>query len=175
MLGEYFFLVASETIPKQPVTLDNKLSFAAIIISILAIGGSFFTVFWQGRQNASRQKIDLESVFYKDIYWDYLIKKIPESRDFVKHNGVENRITGTDNIIDDLNNIRRDSLFFKFTDENFYEEICEKLQNLEDKYVKADKMILAKYDQFNIEVDQMLTEIYDIITSKYTGTDTAKS
>ncbi|MDG4984413.1 hypothetical protein OGZ51_09685 [Lactococcus lactis] len=175
MLEEYFFLVASKTIPMQHMTLDNKLSVAAIIISILAILGSFFTVFWQGRQSANRQKIDLESIFYKDIYWDYLVKKLPESRNFVQHNTVENRITGTDNIIDELNNIRRDSLFFKFTNENFYEEICEKLQNLEDKYVKADKMILEKYDEFNLEVDEMLTEIYDMITSKYTGSDTDKS
>lgn len=170
MFGEDFILIASKAIPKQQMTLDNTLSIWAIGISLIAILVSICTAIWQGCQETKRQKVDLNSGFYKDIYWEYLIKRIPESRNFVKHNTVENKITGTDNIIDELNNIRRDSLFFKFNDRNFYEEICEKLQNLEDKYVKADKMILAKYDEFNKEVDLMLTEIYDTITSKYTGT-----
>ncbi|MDT2872880.1 hypothetical protein P7H79_05790 [Lactococcus lactis] len=170
MFVKYLVLVASKAAPNDKMSLDNKLAIWAIVISILAILVSAGTVIWQGCQERKRQKIDLKSLFYKDIYWEYLIKKIPESRNFVKHSAIENKITGTDKITDELNNIRRDSLFFKFTDKTFYDGICEKLENLEDKYVKADKMILAKYNEFNKEVDIMLTEIYDMITSKYTGT-----
>ncbi|MGF2154927.1 hypothetical protein [Lactococcus lactis] len=170
MFAKYLVLVASKAVPKPQMSLDNKLALLAIGMSFLAIVVSGLTAMWQVFQERKRQKIDLNSLFYKDIYWEYLIKKIPESRNFVQHSAIENKITGTDKITNELNNIRRDSLFFKFTDNEFYQEICKKLENLEDKYVKADKMILAKYDEFNKEVDILLTEIYDMITSKYTGT-----
>lgn len=154
------------------MSLDSILSIGAIIMSGIAILVSFLTVRWQMKQEDKRQTIDLSSSYYKDIYWEYLIKKIPEARSFVSHSKFDNEILGTDTIIDELNNIRRDSIFFKFTDENFYNNICEKFQNLEDKYVKADKMIAKKYEEFNDEVDVMLSEIYDLITSKYTGQKT---
>lgn len=164
-----FVFLAKKVVSNEVMSLDSKLSFWALGISVAAIGVSLFTVWWQMRNEDKRQTIDLKSSYYKEIYWEYLIKKIPEARSLVSHNQRKNKILGTDTIVDELNNIRRDSIFFRFTDEDFYNDICEKLQNLEDKYVKADKMISKKYDEFNQEVDEMLVEIYDLITSKYTG------
>lgn len=165
----YFIFLVSSYVEKSNISLDNKLSIWAIVISVIAIIVSIGTSIWQGFQERKRQDIDLKSIYYKDIYWEYLIKKLPAARELVGHNKSENRIVGTNTIIEELNNIRRDSLFFKFIDREFYDNICEKFQDLEDKYVSEDKMTQRKYEEFDKKVDEMLSEIYDMITLKYIG------
>lgn len=142
--------------------LEMVLSIIAIVISVIAIGFEFF-----GSQRINR--INLEAKFYEEIYNDFLLEKIPCARNKLTYNN--NIISGTEELIDVLNEIRRKSLFFKYRDEKYYEKLCKYLQDFEDELVKKSDVSLdnEQFCTFTKYVNDSLEEIYNIIISKYTG------
>jgi hypothetical protein len=146
-----------------------KLENISVIVSIISILMSLSTAYFQRRLSKKSQKISLESIYYKEIYWKYLVGKIPDAREYVQFANSTKEVTDTDRIEEVLIDMRRDSLFFKFTDLNFYDSILFEITNIENKYVTADKMIYEKYIDFEKEVDSLLNEVYDMILSKYLG------
>ncbi|MCQ2081349.1 MAG: hypothetical protein MJZ11_06790 [Lachnospiraceae bacterium] len=142
--------------------LEMVLSIIAIVISVIAIGFEFF-----GNQRINR--INLEAKFYEEIYIDFLLEKIPSARSKLTYNN--NILSGTEELIDILNEIRRKSLFFKYRDEKYYEKLCKHLQNFEDELVRKSDVSLdnEQFCTFTKYVNDSLEEIYNIIISKYTG------
>lgn len=138
------------------------LSGVAIIISLAAI----LLELW-GNQRLN--KVNLESRYYDEIYKEYLIMKIPEARNKLVFNN--NKILGADTLIDVLNEMRRNSIFFKFHNKKFYDSLYGKLQCLEDELVeKSDKTLENdEFCSFTNEVNDGLEKIYDIILTNYTG------
>ncbi|MEI3294302.1 MAG: hypothetical protein V8R99_00565 [Eubacterium ventriosum] len=142
--------------------MELVLSIIAIVISVIAMCSEFF-----GSQRISR--INLEAHFFEEIYNDYLLDKLPSARNKVTYNN--NIVTGTEELIDVLNEIRRKSIFFKYRDIKFYNNICTHLQSFEDELVKKSDMHLEDehYCRFTQYVNDSMEEIYDIIITKYTG------
>ena len=85
--------------------MELVLSIIAIVISVIAMCSEFF-----GSQRISR--INLEAHFFEEIYNDYLLDKLPSARNKVTYNN--NIVTGTEELVDVLNEIRRKSIFFKY-------------------------------------------------------------
>lgn len=142
--------------------LELVLSIIAIVISVIAIGFEFF-----GSQRINR--INLEAKFYEEIYNEFLLEKIPNARNKLTYNN--NILSGTEDLIDVLNDIRRKSLFFKYRDEKYYENLCKHLQDFEDELVQKSDVSLdnEQFCKFTKYVNDSLEEIYNIIISKYTG------
>lgn len=144
------------------INLELVLSIIAIVISVITIFIEFY-----GNQRVNR--INLEANFYEKIYNDFLIDKIPNARNAIAYNN--NIVSGADELIDVLNDMRRKSLFFKYKEEKFYNELCKKLQELENELVKKSDMELDNdnFCQFVENIKKALEEIYDIVLCKYTG------
>ncbi|MGX7202408.1 hypothetical protein BCR22_07460 [Enterococcus plantarum] len=145
--------------------IESWLSIIAVIVSVVSL-------FWQNYKENKHHKANLESEYFKEIYLDYLVNEIPKARKpIVFSNG---KIIGTDQMIEVLNNIRQDSLFFKFEDNKYYDQIYSKLQSLENKYVESSDVNMTndEFSKFHSETDSSMTEIYRIITNKYIGNDT---
>ena len=143
------------------IRLELVLSLIAIIV---AIGVAIFEWFW----NRSIHREDLEAELYKNIFEEYLIKRIPKARNYFYYNG--KMLDGTDKLVDVLNNLRRDILFFKFWDNTYYEELRKKLQDLEDQLVMCTKpMNSDELVEFHNSVDQKLQCIFQMIMRKYIG------
>lgn len=143
------------------VTLELVLSVLAIIISI---GSVIFEYFWNQKIN----RTNLEADFFKDIYGEYLMKKIPEARNVIHYNN--QIVSDTEDLINILNDIRQSSLFYKYKDKEYYKLLCEKLQGLEDKLVqKTGKMLDDDYAEFIQEINADIEGIYDVIMKKYIG------
>ena len=142
--------------------LKMVLSIIAIVISVIAIGFEFF-----GSQRINR--INLEAKFYEEIYNEFLLEKIPNARNKLTYNN--NIISGTEDLIDVLNDIRRKSLFFKYRDEKYYGNLCKHLQDFEDELVQKSDVSHdnEQFCKFTKYVNDSLEEIYNIIISKYTG------
>lgn len=158
-----FILLAAnaQSSNKVSVTLELVLSVLAIIISILSV---LFEYFWNQKIN----RTNLEADFFKDIYGEYLMRKIPEARNVIHYNN--QIVSDTEDLINVLNDIRQASLFFKYKDKDYYKTLCEKLQGLEDKLVKkSGKMSDDDYAEFIREINQDIEGIYDIIMKKYIG------
>lgn len=142
------------------MTIDNILSLGAIAISV----GSFI---WQDIRNKKYHDADLEADYYKEIYWKYLISELPTARNRITYN--DGRVSSTNDIEDVLNKIRQDSVFFKFKDKKYYQNIIKKLQDLEDIYVEVDELDHDGFADFQNDTEKRITEIYKIITDKYLG------
>lgn len=144
------------------LTPELILSIVAILISVAAI-----VIEWvEAKQNI---RIGLEADYFSKIYQEYLMKKLPEARRLIRLNN-DGKLCDTDSLIDELNNMRRDSLFFKYHDKIFYKNIRSKLQNLEDKLTKkSDVMDGDEYAEFISELNEDLGDIYVTINNKYMG------
>lgn len=159
-IQDIFFTLQGNVTQLNLSSLELWLSFGAVIISIVSFA-------WQTYKEDKYHKTNLESSYFNDIYMKYLIKEIPEGRKRIAFNN--GRLSGTDNIITTLNNIRQDSLYFMFNDKKYYDNICDKLQKLEDKYVEVDELTNEQFVIFLSDTENMMSEIYKIITNKYHG------
>lgn len=161
MIGCLLFSASQSTTNGITISLELFLSVLALIISI---GSSLFEYFWNQKIN----KTNLEAEFFKDIYSDYLMKKIPDARNVIHYNN--NIVSDTDDLIEVLNDIRQSSLFYKYKDRNFYNLLRKQLQELEDKLVsKTGQMSDDDYASFVQEINSDIENIYDTIMKKYIG------
>lgn len=143
-------------------SLELILSILAILISICTAVGEFI---W----NKSINTTNLEAEFYKEIYFEYLMKKIPKARQEMRYN--DDGIKDIETLLDTLNTMRQDSLFFKYKDKNFYNGLKEKLQDLEDFLVlnSNKKIDFDDYIVVNNEINKRIEDIYEFIMKKYKG------
>ncbi len=74
-------------------------------------------------------------------------------------------------MLDALNAVRQDSLYFMFTDNDFYTNIKIQLQNLEDFLVeKAEKELdIDEQERVLRQIEIKLEIIYKIFNDKYVG------
>lgn len=158
-----FILLTANAQPTNEisVTLELILSVLAIIISIGSVISEYF---WNQKIN----RTNLEADFFKDIYGEYLMRKIPEARNVIHYSNQV--VSDTDDLINVLNDIRQSSLFFKYKDKEYYKTLYDNLQGLEDKLVKkTGKMNDDDYAEFIQEINTDIEDIYDIIMKKYVG------
>lgn len=143
-------------------TPEVIVSIIALIISIIAIALELY-----GAQRINI--INLKSSFYTKIYDDYLINKIPVARRKILYNN--NCVSNVDDLVKQLNDMRRSSLFFKYSDKNFYDGLVKKLQKLENELVeKCDKELEPDdFCGFNESLNNQLDDIYKFVLTKYTG------
>lgn len=144
------------------ITLELILSILAIIISIISV---VFEYFWNQKIN----RTNLEADFFKGIYGDFLMNKIPKARTVIHYNN--QIISDTDDLIEVLNEIRRSSLFYNYQDQKFYKRLCKHLQSLENELVSKTGEILSnnEYLEFIQEINSDIEIIYNIIMNKYIG------
>lgn len=159
-----FYVLASSAQPatsKATLSLELFLSILAIVISVSC---AIFEYFWNQKIN----KTNLEADFFKEIYGDYLMTKIPKARQYIHYN--DGNVSDTDDLIEVINNMRHSSLFYKYKDNEYYKLLCKQLQHLEDILVsKTGSLSDDDYVEFVQEVNADIESIYKIIMKKYIG------
>lgn len=155
--------------------MENRLEIgcmdlAAIIISLLALLLSIYVAIVEAKRDYKITKINIEFEFYREIYKDHLIKKIPEARKYMWINK-DGFLSDAQPLIDELNEIRRDSLYFQYNNKAFYDTLKGKLQKLEDYLIKSEGQPLIGEDQthFMNNVQDQLNGIYGTISHAYCG------
>lgn len=136
-----------------------------LIFSIIAILISVVSLFYSNRHN----KINLESKYADDIFKEYILKKIPETRNKITHNG--EKLNGTDDLIEVLNSLRKDSLYYSFHNKKFYEQLKKETQELEDILVESGNKLYSNDDfrSFLDSIEKHMTNIYKLIHDNYLG------
>jgi len=143
--------------------LSDILSIIAIIISILVM-------IVECIKDMRLSRLNLESEYFKDIYKDHLVYKIPVARKCIKFD-MENKLSETDNLIDELQQLRQDSLYFQYNNISFYKNLKETLQRLEDYLVKNTGKEFVGEEQtqvYNI-IKKDIDEIYKLISDGFLG------
>lgn len=144
------------------IGVSDVLSILAIIVSIAS---AMFQWYFDKRMN----KINLESEYFSSLYLEHLLHKLPMARN--RLNFSNNRLIDFDALVDELNLIRRDSLYFKYVDTDFYSRAKFKLQSLEDYLINLSEKKLNSNEQKEAfkQIEVMLESIYKIFSDKYIG------
>lgn len=78
-------------------------------------------------------------------------------------------LTGTDDLIECLNSMRKDFLYFQYADTPFFDGLKDKLQGLEDYLILAEEHPLAEEKAMNFlhHVDSSLSHIYEDVVAHF--------
>lgn len=143
--------------------VSDVLSIIAIVVSVIVATITFYS-------DKKKQRTELESVYFKEIYQKSLIKDIPEARGYIRFDA-ERKLTGTDKLINELKNILQISRYFLYNDKAFYCQLKETVQQLEDYLVQNTDKSFNPEDEAEIheEIHRQLEKIYKTISDKYLG------
>lgn len=146
------------------------MEIAALCVSIISIIISCVVAFVGFRKDERLSRINIEVDFFREIYKQHLIYTIPIARTKM-YIGPDEKIHDADELIKELNKIRKDSLFFKFKNKIFYDELKNSLRALEDFLVKSEDKEFDSNDRtnFDLEVEKNISKIYEVITKAYNG------
>ncbi|MBR5485517.1 MAG: hypothetical protein IKV41_03295 [Oscillospiraceae bacterium] len=162
----YTLLTAASNPTAYNISIDAN-AIVAIISILLPFGFAAFERKW----NREINEINLEVDLAKKVYLDYLLEEIPNSRKKITYNHVQ--VSGTKDLIETLNNMRRASIFYKFSDEDYYNKVCKELQDLEDILVeKSGKPFVNDIDgslKLMNDINFRIGSIYNLILQKCTG------
>lgn len=131
----------------------------SVIAIIISIGTPVFEYLYNRRVN----DINIAAHYFDAVYEEYLLVRIPNCRIKIerKSNG---EVSGIDEFIELLREIRKKSLYFKFTKEDFYKEVYALIQELEDELVTLEEQVdNEKYKKFQISMDSKIRDIYECI------------
>ena len=143
----------------------------AITISIVSLLFSIWNALWQNKENRRMKEVDLEAVYFQKILQEYLWEEIPNARDKIKfdENG---KINETGRFQDVVNDTRRKLLYFKYVNEEFYNEVFEILQEMENYVVDSyNKKIVTAEEKtyFYSELNKKMGKFYKIVYDQYHG------
>ncbi|WP_139990884.1 hypothetical protein [Paenibacillus paridis] len=146
------------------------MDMAALIVSITAAVIALAVAYIQQKTDHKLNQTNLESVYFNEIYKEYLIKRLPNARKYI-HIDSNGRLTDIDKIRDELNSIRQDSLYYFYNDGNFYNKLKLKCQSMEDYLIRSSINPLVGEDQteFFNKLQNELKELYRIINDKFIG------
>ena len=141
-----------------------------IIISIIALIISIASI----HQNNKHTHLNLQSRYFEKIFDEYLIKKLPISRQYIQY--INSRLVDANRLIDTLDEMKKSSLYFKYNNENFYKELASKIDHLTSYLTDSSNRTLDsdEYSEVNMEVKKRIEEIYQIIHKNYAGSKKKK-
>ncbi len=143
--------------------LANILSVIALVISIAVAITEYI-------KDIKINRMNLESEYFKDIYKKHLIYEIPTARGYIKFDS-DNRLIDVDKMIDELQALRQDSLYFQYNNLRFYNDLKEKIQELEDYLIScAEKQFIGEEQtQLYNKIQNSINSIYSVISEGYLG------
>lgn len=146
------------------------MDIAALIISIISLFVGIGIAIYEVIENRRINNISLESVYFDSLYKDFLLKQIPIARTKIIFDK-DSKLSDTDELIDILNEMRNNSLYFRYVDKDFYDKIKELLQDLEDFIMSSSDKKIAGEDQtdFFKTMQDKISAIYELMLSKYKG------
>lgn len=146
------------------------MAVAALVVSIIAVIVALGVAVIQHQREIKINQTNLESIYFNEIYMKYLITKIPNARKYI-YIDRDGNLRDTEKIIDELNNMRQDSLYYYYNDVGFYDKLKKTCQDLEDYLINTSTTPLTGEDQteFFNKLKTKLQDIYLVINNKFLG------
>lgn len=141
----------------------------AIVISICSIFLSSAFAFVDYRRACRSAETELESENFKRVLTDVLVKSIPAARSEI-HFDQDKNIVGYSNLMDKLNKLKEEILYYKYSDKAFYAELLNAIGSIEDQIANA-RNTHACNDQetFDQELTKKLEDLYQLCLKRYYG------
>lgn len=146
------------------------MDIAALIISIISLMATTIIGIYELKSNRKINDITLEADFFDFLYKDLMIKQIPSCRAKLLFDQ-NNKLTGADDLIDAISEMRKKSIYYQYTDKLFYDRIKLKLQNIEDMLQESCDLKMLAEDQtdFFNNLQKEMKELYELLLKKYQG------
>ncbi|WP_214856546.1 MULTISPECIES: hypothetical protein [unclassified Exiguobacterium] len=147
------------------------MALAAIIISLISVIVTiYFSVVQHLRENRLNQT-NLESVYFNDIYKKILIKDIPTGLKYMRISTTGD-IKDTERLRESLQQMFQVSVYYQYNDENFYNTLRSKCEEIEDYILEKQERPLSTTDIeiFNTKIRRQIKELYQIVNDKFLGT-----
>lgn len=150
--------------------VEFELEIIALVLSVLSFVVSIILAIYEIKKAKDLNDITLESVYFDDLYKEILVKRIPNSRAKMTFDS-NYHLIGTDDLIDNIKELRKNSLYFQYADKKFYEKLKSKLFDIEDYIIKMeDKQVFGEEQiEFYNTVHNKLSDIYSLMLKKYKG------
>ena len=120
-------------------------------------------------QNKKINEINLMSVYFNDIFKEYLLEKIPVALNKIRISETDEKIKDFDDFLTQLDELRKKALYFKYNDKAFYDNLKNSLLNMEDWILDCSvaRFVGNEQKDFYNELQIKVQEIYRIISDKY--------
>ena len=143
------------------------MDIVAIIISILSLIISITFSIVEYYHSKKINDINLESELFRDIIKEYLTTIFPNAISEIHFN--EKRLTSISLLQEALNKFRNSLRFYKYYDEEFYNNLKTKTQEIEDYIVENEDKEFSFEDQGEVtnKIRQQIKELYRLIAKKY--------
>lgn len=139
------------------------------VLSAIAIVVSICSAAYQWYLDSHMNRTNLEAEYFRNLYMKSLLYHLPASRKYIRFS--RKRLVDFDEMVKELNTIRQNSLYFLYSDPNFYDCIKKATQDLEDYLIESSQKNIEVEDEMNVlqTIQQKIEEIYKILNNKYIG------
>lgn len=141
--------------------MANTLSIIAIVISL-------FTLFIEFYRDLKINKTNLKSEYFKQLYFEILLEKIPKSRNDLVF-GNNGFLLNYDSFIGLFFMILDKSMYYKYTDSKYYYNLKESIESLEDYVFEAANVSFSAELRQSVlsDIDERVENIFSVLTDKY--------
>lgn len=146
------------------------ISVIALIISILSLVASIIFAVLEIVENRRMNKNNIAYEFIKDTYQDYMVNKIPEAYRHLRFDA-NHKLLDTQQLQTVVLDLRKESRYFKFSDEKFFETLSSKIITLQDYLGNNENKIYEDIEdqfQYKERVKELINDIYECINTKLT-------
>ena len=141
-----------------------------IISAVLALIFSIISFFIALNASKKDSINSLQSRYYEKIFDDYLINKLPKARELITFNNGE--MIGAEDLIDELDAMKSSSLYFKYNNAEFYDQLTSAIDNT-TKYISescnSNPIDQDRQSEIIKKTKELITDIYQIIFNSATS------
>ena len=137
-----------------------------ILSAISAIASSVSAILMY-MQTKKINKFYVNQKYHSKIFDDFLIDKIPVARQDIKFDD-EGKLVNAQKFVDELSNLRNNSLFYKYNSKEFYNKIKKQTQEIEDYVMNLGNKITEKEEQSKIfiSINEKTEKLYEFISNQ---------
>lgn len=139
----------------------------SIVISVLALVVSIIVVITNAIREKRIKQRDLNDKIFLEVYLNYMIKEIPEAVAKVGIVG-DGELSGAKEYAEVLRRVKLKSIYYRYSDNDFYNDITNKLSELEDYLVNNlnGKHTGDAQQKVLNDIQNKTREIYSLLNTK---------
>lgn len=146
------------------------LSIISLIFAAASVGFTIYSYLDTKEREKKDNIVNYKSRYFQIVFDDYLLYEIPERRQYIRFNE-ENKLDDFQGLIDCLSELRVSALYFKYDNNDFYKELKEITQEIEDYLSECGNKSYDKEDQYQVfgNINEKVSYLYSYINEKYLG------
>lgn len=142
------------------------MTVAEVISNVIALVALAISLYGAIREHTT-EKRSHEFDIFRDVYQEFLVKRLPEARSQISITQ-SGAVSGTDNFINELISLRKASIYFQYTEPEFYEDLRKKLWALEDYLIMLPTPFVGEpRTDFDREMNKKLMAIYHCLLKRF--------